>query len=82
MISGPHVGFQYSQENNLAIFITWILATLAVTEFTYRTVEKPMMQKGRNFARSIESGEASLPWKKRLLITTQKKHLAETPPTN
>jgi peptidoglycan/LPS O-acetylase OafA/YrhL len=64
MTAAPHFGYHYSQENTLAIFITWIIATIATTELSYRLLEQPLMRRGRNIANNIELRTSNSPWKK------------------
>lgn len=54
MVVGPHTGHSYSAENNFAIFLTWIVATILVTECSYRFFEVPLLEKGRRIAQRIE----------------------------
>ncbi len=74
MHAAPRVGIQYSQEHTLAIFITWILTTLLVTEFSYRFFEKPLMQRGRRIANRVESESTKFPWIKNINTKILAKH--------
>lgn len=54
---GPYLGFQYSYRHNLAIFVTWLIATIAISELSFRLVEKRFTEKGRSIADNIELGK-------------------------
>ncbi|MFL1491034.1 acyltransferase family protein [Pseudomonas antarctica] len=54
VVVGPHMGQNYSADNNFAIFATWIVLTVLVTEFSYRFFEMPLLEKGRGIAGRIE----------------------------
>lgn len=55
MVVGPHIGVNYAAENNVVIFFSWLLATVVVTEFSYRFFEMPLLEKGRKMAAQIEA---------------------------
>ncbi len=67
MVILPHLGFNYSSENNLLIFLSWLSITIVAVEISYRFFEKPLTDTGRKVAAKIESGEVSLIRKKRNL---------------
>lgn len=55
MIIGPAHGHPYGPENNVPIFVTWLIATIVITELTHQCIEKPMMDKGHRIAGIIET---------------------------
>jgi peptidoglycan/LPS O-acetylase OafA/YrhL len=52
---GSTIGFPYGSENNVLIFVTWIIPLLIITECSYRFFEKPLINAGHNRARRMES---------------------------
>ncbi len=54
---GDLVGVSYSKENNLIIFVIWLVINVTLAEISYVFFEKPLTKKGRGIAKSIESND-------------------------
>ena len=54
---GDLVGVRYSKENNLIIFVIWLVINVTLAEISYVFFEKPLTKKGRGIAKSIESND-------------------------